>query len=72
MVRGVSREVYDAAGEPAELELLVIPEVDIEAVLGQCRVVETIHGREGLLHLCNTRADTYRYMSSETALQILR
>lgn len=72
MVRRVAGKVDDARGEFAELELLVVLKVDVEGVLEERRVVETVHGSEYVLYLGDAPADADGHLTAEVLLQVLR
>ena len=71
MVRGVSRQMHDAARQLAELELLVVIEVTVERLLERSWVVQTIYRRECLLHLLDPPPDADGDVSAKLLLDIL-
>ena len=66
----VTRKMQDVACNVAKRELCVIFQVNIERVLEKRRVVEAVHRRERLLHLCDTLANAHRNIA-QTGLEIL-
>lgn len=70
MVRRVSREMKDTAGQVPQLELLIVLEETVKGLL-EGGLLESINRRERLLHLRDSLSDTDRDVSAQLTLEVL-